>query len=67
MSKYRVGTNNFPSVKAAEQFYAPYGYDEQDVQHKISVGEIMIGKPVLDDGLSLVLIDGGLRYAIQED
>lgn len=74
--KYRyqtvtVGTSYFVSMKAAVEYYMPYeGNDWNDaltaVEHKLAQGDIHIGKPPLQPGDKLLIIDEGTRYAIQE-
>lgn len=59
------GTSNFVSKAAAAKYYAVYGENMQDVEHKIAHGYIEIGKPVIKAGQSLVIIDDGTRYAIE--
>lgn len=64
----RTGTSYFKTIRAAEDYYRPYGYANlaQAVHEKIKDGEIHIGQPNLKPGQRLVLIDGGTRYAIEE-
>lgn len=62
------GTPHFVSVAAAVAYYKPYGYKSTlaAVLRKKQDGEIHIGPPTLKPGQTLRIIDGGLRYAIQE-
>lgn len=61
-----IGTSHFVSVWHARRYYRDYGYRnlERVVRHKIINGEIHIGKPHLEPGESLRLVDGGTRYTI---
>lgn len=65
-----TGTSYFVSVRAADVYYLPYGFDSSDVMHKIINGEIHVGKPELKPGERLSIIDNdtgrkwGGRYAI---
>jgi hypothetical protein len=63
-----IGTSHFTSQRAAERYYAEYGYADVKaaVQHKLAEGEIHVGPPVLKAGQTLSLIDDGARYAITE-
>ena len=56
-----IGTAYFPTMYCAVRYYGSYA----DVEYKIEMGEIHIGKPPLEEGESLTLLDGGLRYGIQ--
>ena len=60
----RQGTACFISEKAALAFYAPYGYDSNDVADKIDCNEIKIGEPELREGESLWLNMAEGRYFI---
>jgi predicted membrane protein len=59
-----IGTSYFKDLYSAFRYYAPYGFDDIDVVRKISEGEIHIGKPSVEQGETLTLIDNGTRYAI---
>lgn len=59
-----IGTEHFVSVNSAVQYYSEYGYDISDVNAKIKLGEIKIGSPKHKSDESLILVDGGKRYAI---
>lgn len=61
------GTAHFVSIRTANRYYADYGYSEADVLRKITDGEIHIGKPHLQPGQQLSVIDEGCRYAIATD
>jgi len=61
-----TGTLCFVSVMAAVGYYQTYGYDADDVQHKIEAGEIHIGKPSLQPGQRLILNEQEGRYFIEE-
>jgi hypothetical protein len=52
-----IGTSHFVSVRAAERYYSHYGLDSRDVFDKIRFYEIHIGKPNLQPGQRLVIID----------
>lgn len=60
-----IGTPNFTSRAAAVRYYRDYGYEPYEVDLKISEGEIHIGRPTPGPGESIVLIDGGRRYAVE--
>lgn len=61
------GTCYFVSREAAEQYYADYERDPaRAVETKLSEGSIQIGKPALRAGQTLVVIDDGTRYAVEE-
>lgn len=60
-----IGTNHFNSRFSAYDYYAEYGYSRQDVDHKISSGEIHTGKPVVKEGESLILNNKEGRYFIE--
>ena len=64
---HMIGTNCFVSLPLAIEYYAVYGFSEAEVQEKIAKKEIYIGKPDLKPDEKLVLIDGGMRYAIEID
>ncbi len=59
-----IGTSHFKDLYSAYRYYAPYGYNDKDVDRKISEGEIHIGAPTLKPGETLSMIDNGTRYAI---
>ena len=68
----RYGTANFVSFTKACDYYKGQGYDEltpaeleREIRAKIEDGEIAIGKPDLEPGDRLLLIDDGTRYAIE--
>ena len=60
-----IENHNFTSRAAAVRYYRDYGYEPYEVDLKISEGEIHIGRPTPGPGESIVLIDGGLRYAVE--
>ena len=41
-----TGTNCFVTKTLAKAYYAEYGFNSLDVEHKISTGDISIGKPL---------------------
>jgi hypothetical protein len=62
----RYGTSYFTSTPAAFRYYKRHGGFSKDiVERKFACGEIHIGKPPLKAGQRLVLIDKGIRYAIE--
>ena len=63
----RYGTLCFPSEAAAVRYYSKLGLTHADVLHKIGMRDITIGKPKLQPGDRLVLIDRRTRYAIEDD
>lgn len=62
--KQYIGTAYFVSLHAAYRYYRPYGTDKAAVDQKIAEGEIHIGKPPLQPGDVLTVIDEGTRYQI---
>jgi hypothetical protein len=62
----RTGTSYFPGIWAARRYYAMYGLSKQDVAEKLVASEISIGNPPIKEGQKLVLIDSGMRWAIEE-
>jgi len=60
----RHGTACFISEKAALAYYAPYGYDSNDVADKIDCNEVVIGEPELGHGESLWLNKAEGRWFI---
>lgn len=63
-----TGTAYFVSLKAAERYYADYGYSDikAAVRRKLAEGEIHLGKPALKPGQSLTMLDNGARYGIED-
>lgn len=62
-----TGTNYFVSRDAAIRYYADYGISGFGADRKLMIGEIFIGKPPnLKPGESLVLMDEGQRYGIDD-
>ena len=61
----RIGTNRFVSRAHAVRYYAPYGFDEHDVDEKLLTGEIAIGcaDMVLREGEKLIPNTEG-RYVL---
>lgn len=59
-----TGTSYFVSLAKAAQYYRDYGYSMADIERKVAAGEIHIGKPPLNRGEKLLIIDDGTRYAI---
>lgn len=73
-----VGTPYFASITKACDYYKDQGYFDGDsledlkpaelerlIRAKVDEGEIYIGKPEIEPGERLLLIDGGTRYAIE--
>lgn len=61
------GTCYFVSREAAIKYYREYEHDPaRAVAIKLSEGSIQIGKPILRAGQTLVIIDDGTRYAVEE-
>ena len=62
-----TGTCHFPATANAVRYYARQGgFTAADVSAKIAAGEIVIGKPPLKPGDTLILLDDGDRYGIEE-
>lgn len=62
-----IGTDYFVSLASAIEYYAAYGFSVRDVAGKLKSGEIDLGKPPnLKPGESLVLMDKGRRYGIED-
>lgn len=65
-----IGTCNFVSRKAAEEYYVSQGYDREtitkSVQGKINEGLIAIGKPALKTGQKLGIDTVEGRYFIDD-
>ena len=65
-----IGTPNFPSFADAVDYYNSQGIELRDVRRKIRSGEIYIGKPKLEAGEELMVVEEfpserpgfGLRY-----
>lgn len=62
---YSYGTCNFTSRAAAHRYYAGYGFDANDVDSKITAGEIAIGEPTLKSDEKLGPIEDGGRYTVE--
>jgi len=64
----KIGTSYFVSKAAALRYYAYEGATPDSIERKVSEGLIHIGKPELkpDGSERYVLIDGGLRYGIED-
>lgn len=66
-----IGTSHFVNFTKACDYYKDYDPDltpaalERWVRGKIEEGEITLGKPELQVGERLLLIDEGTRYAVQ--
>lgn len=62
-----IGTHHFNSMFAAIRYYAQYGYKREDVQAKLSRGEITIGEPRQADGkpYPVCVADCDGRYHIE--
>ena len=58
-----VGTNHFISLEKAVIYYSLYGFPREEVEHKLTDGEIAIGVPVVNRG-EKVLLDSDGRYHI---
>ena len=65
-----IGTPNFPSFADAVDYYGSQGIELRDVRRKIRSKEIYIGKPKLEEGEELMVVEEfpserpgfGLRY-----
>jgi hypothetical protein len=64
MGTIYTGTAHFVSLESARRYFKDYGYTYSDVVRKERAGEIHIGKPAVQPGEFLTVIDGGTRYAI---
>ena len=63
-----TGTNHFVTYGAALRYYRDYEDDTTAaVSRKLFDQEIRLGPPELQPGQTLITVDNGLRYAIQED
>lgn len=66
-----TGTSHFVNFTKACDYYRDYvpGYTpaalERYVRAKIDDGEIYLGKPELEPGQRLLVIDDGCRYAVE--
>lgn len=61
---HMIGTPYFKSRKAAIRYYKDYGFNAQDVERKLTEGEIYIGfPPYVQANETVFVIDG--RYHIQ--
>jgi hypothetical protein len=58
-----TGTSHFPTLHDAYLYYANLSIEE--VAHKIKMGEIHLGKPVLKEGETLFVKEN--RYFIQSN
>ena len=59
------GTCYFVNHEAAVKYYGAYELDAaKAVETKLKEGSIAIGKPMLRSGQTLIVIDGGTRYAV---
>lgn len=64
----RTGTSHFVSYPRAVKYYSVYESDPvAAVNRRLHAGEIHIGRPPIKPGQRLVMIDNGLRYAIEEE
>jgi hypothetical protein len=63
------GTAYFVSRNAAERYYRRQfgGHAKQYVEDRYQDGTIKFGKPNLNPGERLVLLDGATRYGIEDD
>jgi hypothetical protein len=68
----RTGTSHFVNFTKACDYYKGQGMDdlsvselERAIREKIEDGEIELGKPELNPGERLLLIDEGCRYAVE--
>jgi hypothetical protein len=68
-----IGTSHFVNFTKACDYYKGQGYDdlsvselERFVRDKLDDGEIELGKPELNIGETLLLIDEGTRYAVSQ-
>lgn len=63
-----TGTNHFVTYGAALRYYRDYEDDAKAaVTRKLLDHDIRLGPPELHPGQTLITVDSGLRYAIQED
>lgn len=62
----QVGTSYFVSKAAAVRYYAYEGATEATIERKLAEGLIHIGKPPLQNGQRLTVIDDGTRYAVED-
>lgn len=60
------GTSHFVSLDAARTYYKRQGESADSVDERLTEGAINIGPPTLREGETLIMVDDGLRYAIQE-
>lgn len=61
-----TGTNCFVTKTHAKDYYAEYGFNSLDVEHKISTGEIRIGRPLNAPTNARVYLDQSEgRYMIE--
>ena len=60
-----VGTENFMSRRHALKYYRDHGYDSKDVDRKMHVGEIFIGRPARELG-TLITVDVDGRYHLRD-
>ena len=58
----RIGTNHFATIGQANAYYFNMGFSFEDVQEKLRVKEIEIGKPKAE---GKILIDKDGRYHIE--
>ena len=61
-----TGTANFETTLYAYQYYKPYGCSREDVEYKILMSEISIGKPELKSGQKVYVNTEG-RYVIEDE
>jgi hypothetical protein len=66
----RYGTSHFVSLTHAAHYYQSQGYGDWSESYsaaaeKLRDGEIAVGKPTLQRGERLLVIDNGTRYAIE--
>ena len=60
----KIGTSHFISLQRAVKYYAPYGYTRQDVENKIKLNEISIGRPTTKPDEHLLINYNEGRYYI---
>lgn len=67
MGALRWGTSHFVTDEGAIRYYAQYDTPKPMVMKMIEDGVISIGMPSFDPNKErIVLIDNGVRYAIEE-
>lgn len=69
----RIGTCNFVNFTKACDYYKDQGYGdlspaelEAVVRDKLQCGQIHLGKPDVEVGQRLIVIDDGCRYGLED-